>query len=129
MRFSIPKHFFTKDLNNNKSTQSEEPKKREGMMVTLRKMGKKYILIYTLLYFGCLFVIYVMFESKAFDIDKTVEKFNKYELDKYLDLNKYKKKLGDKYANLAVAIVLNEMVEVIRFPLFLYVVIKLIKKK
>lgn len=78
----------------------------------LKKYGIPFAVWYSSLYFGGIATLYILFESGIFGENAVIDLIKMTPLENYVDLSK----IDSKHGNLGAAVVVNELMEVIRLP-------------
>jgi hypothetical protein len=93
----------------------------------LKKFGPLGLIIYTIYWISTGLILYILLKRKYIDTDSIIKKTSNNEtIHKYY--NKIEKKIGSNNKDIAVAYLLNAVLEIIRLPTFLYFFRKFTKK-
>lgn len=134
-------------INNNKQKPSEsipnikhesqetstkpEPKKgwykRSKEKIT--EFGIFGLVFYITTYISTGVIIYFMVKNKIIDKEGVLRFSDKINLERFFDMRKAIKKVGDSNVDLALAIAVNEILEVIRLPLVIMFLTRICRKK
>lgn len=95
-------------------TLKEQLSKKPGkLMATIQQFGMPFLIWWTTLYFASGAGLYLALDTGLLAGDQAVEFIMSLGLDKFVD----PERLDPKYGNLAIAIIVNEALEVVRFPI------------
>jgi hypothetical protein len=95
-------------------TLKEQLAKKPGkLMATIQQFGMPFLIWWTTLYFASGAGLYLALDTGLLAGDQAIEFIMSLGLDKFVD----PARLDPKYGNLAIAIIVNEALEVVRFPI------------
>lgn len=101
--------------------REDSGKRRTKSINFFKRQGKAFTLVYLGAYLGTLLLLYLGFASGVLKKDKAFE-FIFFLFGKYIDREKFFERIEawDSFTNFGFAFVINEMLEVFRFPLVLF---------
>jgi hypothetical protein len=95
-------------------------RKGKGGFSKIKEYGKLGLIGYTIMNLFTFSGIFLLFQYKYLDSNKTIIWFEKTGIDKYIDIKKYVNKLGPTYFNVAVAYAVNSVADIIKIPTLLF---------
>jgi hypothetical protein len=95
-------------------------KKKKGFFRRMKQNIKKYgifgLYTYIICYFLTMVLFYFLVKIKIINSEKMLDKLENGKLAEYIHVKKWKEIIGDQYRDLILALVLNEIFEVVRLP-------------
>jgi hypothetical protein len=128
--FKITKfNFCNKNKNTIKKANTEEKNtptninqsaRKKGYLRLLKENLKKYglfgIYLYVITYIITLNFFFILVKTKIIDSSVMLETIEQGKLGKYINVDKWRKLIGEQYTDAILIIILNEIFEVVRLP-------------
>ncbi len=131
LNLSIRKFTTKKTTSKSKVVSSNVTKKKsfiKGLKDKVKVYGLFGIYCYIFTYIATFGIFYAMTKLKLINSQKFFIKADEWGLNEYIDVKGWQDKLGPTYSDLVVAILINEMVEVIRLPLLVAMLPRIVKR-
>ncbi len=122
------KNFSTKNNLAKNNTNNKKISKWKSLKQKIKTYGLFGLYFYIFSYIATFGFFYLLTKLKIINSDKFFFKAQEWGLEKYVDIKGIRDYIGPKYADLVVAVIINEVCEVIRLPLVVALLPKLVKK-
>ncbi len=120
--------FSTSNNGKNKIAETKKLSKWKSLKQKIKTYGLFGIYCYIFSYIATFGIFYFLTKTKIINSEKFLTKAHDIGLEEYVDIKGIKEYLGPLYTDLVVALVINEVFEIIRLPLVVAMLPRIVKR-